>query len=150
MPMRGIVFVAVVAVLTGTALKAAPVSAQTHRHSAVAPADEYFGRLKMSILGVRNQLKDLATKVSFNPDRGGDQMGAALMVEDAIRDWEHKYPHDSWLPKSVYMLSQLYSGIHTVEGQRRAALTLHWVIDRYPSTAYAATARSQVSTQVVK
>ncbi|MFN2449496.1 MAG: tol-pal system YbgF family protein [Candidatus Baltobacteraceae bacterium] len=148
MHMRRAVFVALLAVLTGGAA-AGPALAQPQHHR-VAPADEYFGRLKMSILGMRNEIKDLSTRLSFNPDRGGELLGSALTVEDAIRDWEHKYPDDSWLPKSVYMLSQLYASIHTEEGQRRAAATLRWVIDRYPSTAYAATARSQVFSQAVK
>ncbi len=104
MRMRGLAFVALLAVLT-VGPCAVPALAQSH-HSRVAPADEYFGRLKMSILGVRNQLKDLTAKVQFAPDRGGDILGAATMVEDAIRDWEHKYPQDSWLPKSVFLLSQ--------------------------------------------
>ncbi len=98
----------------------------------------------MSILGVRNSLKDLTIKVANNPDRGADMLGAAGMVEDAIRDWEHKYPGDSWLPKSVYLLSQLYSSIHTGEGQRRASLTLAWVVEKYPRSEFFGPARAQL------
>lgn len=165
MHMRGAVFVTLLALLTGGILTAPAVAARAkvshHKFShhtkvaaanfaKVAPADEYFGRLKMSILGVRNQLKDLSAKVAFNPDRAGDQLGAAGMVEDAIHDWEHKYPGDSWLPKSVYDLSQLYSSIHTPEGQLRATRTLRWLVNRYPRCAFAKAARTQISAQLTK
>lgn len=137
-------FFAVAALLFSANITAAPALAHSHRHQ-VAPADEYFGRLKMSILGVRNQLKDLNAKLSYNPERANDVLGSALMVEDAIRDWERKYPDDSWLPKSVYLLSQLYASIHTDEGQRRAASTLAWVVQRYPQSEFAGVARSQLA-----
>lgn len=168
MHMRGAVFVALSALLTGAVVSAPALAAHHARYvkaihkaahhtkvahanfAKVAPADEYFGRLKMSILGVRNQLKDLSAKIAFNPDRGGDQLGAAGMVEDAIHDWEHKYPQDSWLPKSVYDLSQVYSSIHTPEGQTRATRTLHWLVKRYPRCAFAKAARSQISAELTK
>jgi len=166
MRMRGLAFVALVGVLTGPAA-GVPALARGHHphhfaahhpalrnlvvvHAKVAPADEYFGRMKMSILGVQNTLKDLSAKLAFAPDSGADVLHSAYYVEDAIHDWEHKYPQDSWLPKSVFNLSQLYSSIKSDEGQRRAAATLHWLIARYPHTAFAATARNQVSAQIVK
>ncbi|HEY9180755.1 MAG TPA: hypothetical protein VIO32_08535, partial [Candidatus Baltobacteraceae bacterium] len=74
----------------------------------VAPADEYFGRLKMSILGIGNQLRDLALRLQYTPDKSEAILGSAAMVEDAMRDWEHKYPGDPWLAKDVYQLTSLY------------------------------------------
>ena len=35
----------------------------------VAPADEYFGKLKMSILGIRNMIKDQGLKIDVDPNR---------------------------------------------------------------------------------
>jgi|GEM_PF-5119141 len=43
----------------------------------VAPADEYFGGLKMSILGIRNTLKDLAQKADYNPSNPEQIFGSA-------------------------------------------------------------------------
>lgn len=42
----------------------------------LAPADEYFGRMRMSILGSR-----------------------LALVDDALRDWRAHYPRDTWLPR---------------------------------------------------
>jgi hypothetical protein len=65
----------------------------------LAPADEYFGQLKMSVLGIRNELNSLERRCS-----GGDRDVAAMsgklaFVDDAMRDWRRKYPRDTWLPR---------------------------------------------------
>lgn len=122
----------------------APVFAHPHAVR-VAPADEYFGRFKMSILGVRNELRDLAARLQFAPQRGAELLGTASLVEDALHDWERKYPGDPWIPKSIYDLSQIYGGIHTFEGRRRAANAEAWLVRRYPATAFARTARAQMA-----
>jgi hypothetical protein len=114
----------------------------------VAPADEYFGRLKMSILGIRNQLHDLALRLQFAPDKGEDVLGSAVMVEDAMRDWEHKYPADPWLPKSVYDLTSLYANVHTAHGHSDASRCLRWLLGRYGRTRYGAMARAQIKPSV--
>lgn len=122
-----------------------------HTHPAVvrvAPADEYFGRLKMSILGIRNQLHDLGLRLQYAPDKSEDVLGSAAMVEDAMRDWERKYPADPWLAKSVYELTQLYARVHTEHGHESAARALRWLLGRYGHTAYGAQARVQIRPQV--
>ena len=116
----------------------------------VAPADEYFGRLKMSILGIRNELHDLAAKAAFSPEKSEDVLRPAGFVEDALHDWEHKYPSDPWLAKDVFQLTQLYSEVHTQNGSRCKDRTMKWSLGRYGHTRYAALARTQfaASTQV--
>lgn len=60
----------------------------------LAPADEYFGRMKMSVLGIRNALNGLERRV----ESGDRSVGSMLaLVDDAISDWRSKYPHDTWL-----------------------------------------------------
>jgi hypothetical protein len=65
----------------------------------LAPADEYFGQLKMSVLGIRNELNGLERRAA-----GGDRNVAAMsgklaFVDDALRDWRRHYPRDNWLPR---------------------------------------------------
>jgi hypothetical protein len=60
----------------------------------LAPADEYFGRMKMSVLGIRNALDGLERRV----ESGDRSVGSMLaLVDDAISDWRSKYPRDTWL-----------------------------------------------------
>jgi len=135
------------AVLFFLIIIAAPFSgaaiAKTHAVR-VAPADEYFGRLKMSILGIRNELHDLALRLQYSPASGEAVLGTAALVENAMHDWEHKYPADPWLARSVYDLTTLYSHVHSARGHVRAAHALRWLLSRYGRTRYGALARTQI------
>jgi hypothetical protein len=76
---------------------ATPALAATMRD--LAPADEYFGQLRMSVLGIRNELNTLERRAA-----GGDRNVAAMsgklaLVDDAMRDWRAHYPRDTWLPR---------------------------------------------------
>jgi hypothetical protein len=112
--------------------------------SRVAPADEYFGRLKMSILGIRNELRDLDQRLTYSPDAGPAALGTALFVENAIRDWEAKYPADPWLARSVYQLTHVYARIHTPDGHAKAVSALHWLVSRYHSSPFCNVAQTEV------
>jgi hypothetical protein len=141
----------VIFLLAGQAgVTGSPALAAPHSHPAVlrvAPADEYFGRLKMSILGIRNQLHDLDARLQFSPEKSEDVIGSASMVEDALHDWEHKYPADPWLAKDVFELTQMYSRIHTTHGRQVTAHTLHWLLQRYGKTRYASQAKTQLGSE---
>jgi hypothetical protein len=87
----------------------ARVSAIPHqlRMTRTAPADEYFGNLKYSPIGVRNEV----TRINKYLDKGwGYRMeGDALQVDSAVEDWQKQYPHDETLPATlldVYRLEQ--------------------------------------------
>jgi hypothetical protein len=77
----------------------AVTAAQAATMRDLAPADEYFGQLRMSVLGIRNELNTLERRAA-----GGDRNVAAMsgklaMVDDAMRDWRSRYPRDTWLPR---------------------------------------------------
>ena len=81
--------------------KSIPVIGRVLSHDAyltiTAPADEYFGRTKLSPIGVRNALLHISKYL----DAGwGPQMtGEALYVVDALDDWREQYPRDYELPR---------------------------------------------------
>ena len=110
----------------------------------VAPADEYFGRLKLSILGIRNTIKDLGMKADYEPVKAGSILGSAVLAEDALQDWQRKYPLDPWIPKTAFSLALLYGKIPTDTGQKRAKGTIKWLIARYPSSSFSRTGREQL------
>jgi hypothetical protein len=109
----------------------------------VAPADEYFGKLKMSILGIRNTIKDQGLKVDFDPGNAASTFNAMALTEDAIRDWEHKYPCDSWIPGSIFALEHFYTKIHTADGVRHVHATFAWLRHDYPKHRLLASARRE-------
>jgi hypothetical protein len=127
---------------------AAPQPAISATHvalaSRLAPADEYFGRLKMSILGIRNELRDLDQRLTYSPDKAADVLGSAAFVENAIQDWEAKYPADPWLARSVYQLTHLYARIHTSDAHIKAVNALHWLVTRYRTSPFCTVAQTEV------
>ena len=77
-----------------TRMGAVAYSALFHR---MAPADEYFGRFKESILEIRNRL-DAFDRQSPDDVRRSDARRGLDNLRDAISDWQRKYPRDPWLP----------------------------------------------------
>ncbi len=114
---------------------AAPVIAKPM--SGLAPADRYFGRLKMSILGVRNSLRDLAARADVEPGQAEHIFDKAVLVEDALRDWQTHFPRDPWIPKYAYALAQLYAKLDLDDARVRKNDTLDWLIASYPQSEYA-------------
>jgi hypothetical protein len=91
----------------------ARVSAVPHelRMTRTAPADEYFGRLKYSPIGVRNEV----TRINKYLDKGwGTRMeGDALQVDSAVEDWQKQYPHDETLPGTMLDAYRLMERVDT-------------------------------------
>jgi hypothetical protein len=124
------------ATATKTVAKAAP-------KCKVAPADEYFGKLKMSILGIRNTIKDQGLKVDVDPAKAPSTSNAIALTEDAIRDWQHKYPCDSWLPGTLLGLERFYLKIHTDDGVKHVHATFAWLRHDYPKSNVVQVARRE-------
>jgi hypothetical protein len=103
----------------------------------LAPADHYFGRLKMSILGVRNSLRDLAARADAHPEDAERIFDKAVLVEDALRDWHAHFPRDPWIPGYAYSLAQLYGKLDNDDARVRRNDTLDWLVATFPSSQYA-------------
>jgi hypothetical protein len=105
--------------------------------SSLAPADRYFGRMKMSILGIRNSLKDLRAIADLHPEDASHVFGKAVFVEDALRDWQHQFPRDPWIPKFSYALAQLYGKLRIDNARVHRNQMLHWLAATYPHSEFA-------------
>lgn len=81
------------------------------RLTRTAPADEYFGNLKFSPIGVRNEV----VRINKYLDKGwGYRMESdALQVENAIADWQKQYPHDYTLPGTLLDAYRLLQRVET-------------------------------------
>lgn len=105
--------------------------------ASLAPADRYFGRMKMSILGIRNALKDLAADADVHPENASHVYDKVVYVEDALRDWQRHFPADPWIPKYAYSLAQLYGKLGPGIARTRREATLDWLEATYPESEYA-------------
>ena len=104
--MRSTVFCSLLTMLTLAGSFCMPTPALAA--SRVAPADEYFGRLKMSILGIRNELATLELKTSWRGEDRHALLGKATFIKDALGEWSAKYPADPWIPKFRHRLHVCY------------------------------------------
>lgn len=114
-------------------------------HSKIAPADEYFGRLKMSILGIANTIKDQTVRFDRRPEEMESEMSSIGFAVDAIHDWEHKYPSDPWIAKSLFSLERFYNRIPTDAGRLQAKATMAWLVHDFPNTWYGRTGKRELA-----
>ena len=116
----------------------------------VAPADEYFGRLKLSILGIRNTIKDMGLKADADPaPAAAVVMGSVGLTEDAIHDWEKKYPADTWLPPAIFSLERLYAKVDRDDARERAKHAMAWLVHDYPKSAPAKMGKKELAAHLV-
>jgi hypothetical protein len=105
--------------------------------STLAPADRYFGRLQMSILGIRNSLNDLAALADAHPEESEHIFDKAVLVEDSLMNWASQFPRDPWIPKFTFTLAQLYGKLDMDDARTRRILMLDWLSGTYPESVYA-------------
>lgn len=105
------------------------------RLTRTAPADEYFGNLKLSPIGVRNEV----IRINKYLDKGwGYRMeGDALQVENAVADWQKQYPHDATLPATLFDAFALLERVETPKTKDAAARVKSVLLVQYPATRQA-------------
>jgi hypothetical protein len=133
-------FASVTAPVKTHAIAAKPTAraaAHAKPHKAVtAPADEYFGHQKFSILGIRNALHDLNIRYDGTAERTPFLYSNAAGLEDAMRDWDKKYHGDLWLAHYMFQLDQLYMRVPAQLGHQKVDTMSHWIVTAYPNTYY--------------
>jgi hypothetical protein len=102
-------FLIAVMILT---LANAPLTAfaRTHTYAtylASAPADEYFGPFKMSVLEIRNRLNAFDARSESELRRSRVSVGLNNL-DGSILAWQRKYPGDPWLPGFMARLVRSY------------------------------------------
>ncbi|MEA2785519.1 MAG: hypothetical protein QOF71_1623 [Candidatus Eremiobacteraeota bacterium] len=117
----------------------APLSKYERAHAETmrvsAPADEYFGKLKISFLGIDNTFRDASISA-------GDHTTDAAVInkvgfaEDALRDWERKYPHDPQLARSYYLGIAVEKKIWVQANQQQAWLYMNRIVQEFPNTYF--------------
>ena len=113
----------------------------------LAPADEYFGPLKQSILGIRNTIRDMGLRYDVNHDIGSRTLTSAGLTEAAIRDWAHRYPRDHEVPSAILNLQRLYAKILTEPARGKAKATADWLFSAYGNSPQAKSLRKILASE---
>jgi hypothetical protein len=100
-----------------------------------APGDEYFGRLKMSYLGIENTFRDESIRAgAYTTD--SHITSQVDFAEDALRQWYIRYPKDPQLPRSYFLAYVMYRKIWTLPGQTKAWQYVHIISARWPKSYF--------------
>jgi len=104
-------------------------SAQTTSTS--APADEYFGQQRETILAIRNHLNEL--DMTSDGDMSSHTVAAELDdLQDEVFSWQKRYPNDPWVPRALSRLIKDYGRAgETSSPQAKSAFAL--MLSTYPS-----------------
>jgi hypothetical protein len=113
--------------LPATAEETAPASTS-------APADEYFGPLGLSVIGIRNDVAQT-----------NGALAHVMLVEVSVHAWERRYPADVWLPRTVLALHRAYRRMSDPSAALHAVDTAAWLLQRYPLSAEARTLRAELA-----
>jgi hypothetical protein len=116
--------------ITAIAASAAPAPL-----SKLAPADEYFGRMKMSFLGMNNTFRDAAISSGAHTTDPGIIHKVAL-AEEALEAWGRKYPHDTQLARTYFLATQVDRKIWVKANQDRAWIYLNRLVELFPTSYF--------------
>lgn len=100
-----------------------------------APADEYFGRMKMSFLGINNTFRDAAISSGDHTTDPGVAHKVAL-AEDALDAWAKKYPRDPQLARTYFLASVAERKIWIRANQQRAWTYLNRLEQRFADSYF--------------
>lgn len=78
----------------------------------LAPADEYFGRARMSPLEITNRIRDAEVR--------GPSYRGLVNTQAALEDWTRKYPRDPWIASREYRLWHLFARLRSRDGNAEA------------------------------
>lgn len=100
-----------------------------------APGDEYFGRMKMSYLGINNTFHDDAIRAgAYTTDP--HLISSVSFADDALNAWAKKYPNDPQLARSYFLAFQMYRKVWTQQYQQKAWNYAQIVIAKWPSSYF--------------
>ena len=98
-----------------------------------APADEYFGKFKLSNLGIRNIIHDITIEGN-SPLALPHQVTRISGAESALGDWASKYPRDLWLPGTIVKLATLLQSKQQPLYDEAAVSLYYLLLEHYPNT----------------
>ncbi|MBV8725886.1 MAG: hypothetical protein JO350_11195 [Candidatus Eremiobacteraeota bacterium] len=108
---------------------------QCEQYNSSAPGDEYFGRMKMSYLGIDNTYKDGA--ISAGDYTTDPRLISKLdFATDALRRWASKYPHDPQLARAYFLGVMVLRKVYTQPEQDTAWQFIQTLVSQYSGTYF--------------
>ena len=109
-----------------------------------APADRYFGRLKVSALRIRYETMQLKKRYETHELLPDQTLHLLLLNQDAFEQWAALYPKDPWLASTGYSMAQLFAELPGGTARDHAVGLFVYVKSHFPNTSYARQSRDQL------
>ena len=109
-----------------------------------APADEYFGRYRLSSLSVRNAISDMTIE-GTSPLALPLQLGRIEAVRSALPEWADRYPRDPWVPSSIFKFAVFLISKQEPSFGPTALAFLSYLEWAYPHTWYARNSQAAIA-----
>ncbi len=87
----------------------------------VAPVDEYFGQSSESVLEIRNRIATVESKDDADA-RAAAGVADIDQFEEAVMDWQRKYPDDPWIANALSRMVQCYARAGAATSERAVAV----------------------------
>jgi hypothetical protein len=130
--------------ILGGVLALASFGVALSANTKMAPADAYFGRMKMSFLGINLTFKD--QQAYANPHSTDPAIiNKVRFADDALQDWQQKYPTDPQLARSYFLAQQTFQKLWVKEYQDRAWTYMQLILKRYPNTFFSKTVATNLN-----
>jgi hypothetical protein len=114
------------------------------QYNASAPGDEYFGRMKMSYLGIDNTYKDGA--ISAGDYTTDPRLISKLdFATEALHRWAAKYPNDPQLARSYFLGIQVLRKVYTESEQQTTWEFIELLVTKYGGTYFGKVTKASVS-----
>jgi hypothetical protein len=110
-----------------------------------APADSYFGRTKLSALGIRNEIALLARRYRERTAADAGLVHDATIAQAALDEWQRRFPKDPWVTPTLFHLEQLYAEIQTSDARARATALLNQIAHDDPTSKEAHLSRVRLA-----
>ncbi len=109
-----------------------------------APGDEYFGRMKMSYLGIDNTYKDGA--ISAGEYTTDPKLISKLdFATEALHKWAAKYPNDPQLARSYFLGIQVLRKVYTQTEQQTTWDFMQILLHKYPNTYFGKSVKTSIA-----
>ncbi|HKE36316.1 MAG TPA: hypothetical protein VKB39_02740 [Candidatus Baltobacteraceae bacterium] len=114
------------------------------QYNGSAPGDEYFGRMKMSYLGIDNTYKDgVISAGAYTTD--ARLISKLMFANDALQAWEKKYPDDPQLARSYFFGEAVWRKVYTPDGQHIAWQYIQTLVHKYGNTYFGKTMKASLA-----
>ena len=118
-----------------TSVKGKYAHSECESYHASAPGDEYFGRMKISYLGINNTYKDGV--ISAGDYTADPKLISKLdFATEALKKWAAKYPGDPQLARSYFLGVQVLRKVYTEDEQHTTWEFIQILVHKYPNTYF--------------